>query len=382
MAAANQGRPPTVLDILQRNDPRGDTIFIDLDGKLTDEALAQALAENPPITRIMMNFCHRHQHLRWPALYHVISTRENLTRIFLRDSFAAAHYRCSVSVTTAALKAIQQNSNITVVGLKIMNLSGQAVANLIDNAASLKRFELGNPDIELSEVVLITDALNRSTSVETLRLVRIKHSLLLRILAGISPKAGSSLATLKVELSDEDEIEQDWHSIYHAAAKIRVETLSFENHVTFPGPQFTAMIAAIPHIQAKNIKLSTIGCNGTEVDGARTQILKAAKLNFGLCHLDGRYRVVGGRFQTLFDWDNARLKFIYDRNESFAEWQNNPNTLPQELWYEAFVLSLQAGPESVFRGLLNAASEGFFGSFLEDPFFDCEQLSDCEPNMP
>jgi len=56
--------------------------------------------------------------------------------------------------------------------------------------------------------------------------------------------------------------------------------------------------------------------------------------------------------------DHQRLEFYYSRNERYAEWTENPSTVPAKLWPEALFLAQQASKESVFESLKALSGSG------------------------
>jgi len=358
------------LDTLRRHDPGVTTSRIPLAGAMQfmDADLAQALVENPHInTMVFQQYRGFSPRTHFPALFQEISTRENLAHVVLMDyDYPDRRQRCPASVATSTLEVIQQNPNVKRVQLQWLELSGQSVANLIDTAVSLYYLHLACCAIKPSEVSNMTAALNRSTSMEQLVLRDVKDTrMMLRILGGISLEIGASLKRLSMDM----DASVNLLAICQAAAKVRIETLEFR--VRFPGPQFTALVSVIPQMQAQGIVIVIIGDNtDTELIDAKAQILDAWEPNFDLSFVmvyrDITDTTIDGAYEVVPIFDNAvnvRVEVLSQRNKRYAEWQKNPDTLPQELWYEALGLSLQAGRESLYQSLHNAASKKFFDSF-------------------
>jgi len=188
----------------------------------------------------------------------------------------------------------------------------------------------------------------------SLQLYSVKDNLTLRFLGGISPKRGTPLMCISLDMDACENV----LAVCQAAAKVPIQTLYFCG-VHFPGPKFAALVSAIPHIQAQKTDVFIRCDEDTHVDDdAKAQILDAVMQNFGIaatCKMGDLEAV-----DVFDDADHKRLEFLYDRNKRHADWKQNPDTVPQELWYEALGVSLEASRESIYHSLHQVASKDFF----------------------
>jgi len=123
----------TVLDILLRNDPNVDEIKIPLTGQFSDAELAQALGQNPHITNVKLDEYEWTQHgARWPALLEEIATRSILEHMCPLETVSLHLSPRPLSKQFNETRKLNKR-----VFLSHLKLSGQAVANFIDNATSL-----------------------------------------------------------------------------------------------------------------------------------------------------------------------------------------------------------------------------------------------------
>ena len=163
------------VDELRRNDPalRSITIALRHHGD-SDADLAQALAQNPFVTQIELDFALvRTTH--WRALLPVIGARENLVNVTLRDALLDAEEGSAPpTLVQAFLRSIQQNNSIRYVRIDSLRLPTD-VSTFVDTASSITTLVLKNCIMEAVEREQgardLAAALQRNTNIKTLELV-------------------------------------------------------------------------------------------------------------------------------------------------------------------------------------------------------------------
>jgi len=160
------------VEELRQNDPARRCFCIYLRNETSDEALAQALEQNPFVTKIELNLNDAHG-LDWNSFLRVIATRSNLEEMTLRNTIWAEQRIASVALVSAILQAIQQNTAIRNVSLLCLRLPAD-ISTFVDMASSITSFTLYTYDMKPAEQEQgtrdLAAALQRNTNIKTLRL--------------------------------------------------------------------------------------------------------------------------------------------------------------------------------------------------------------------
>jgi len=302
MAAENQ--EDTVLDILERNDPEVTSAHIRLDGQFSDAQLAEALTGNPYISKLFLHLYRQQQQARWTALLQVLATKSSLRDIFLADIIPRK--RCPAWVVTRFLEVIQQNINIT--------------NSFIENASSVVNIRFVSPDIDLPGILPITTALSHNEILDTLILARVKDS---TIFHGLQQHGSWVLIWRQLRIFRLSGRPVPSWSIGRALGIVRIG---------FSTEYFEAVIAAIPQISRTTDLGLHIICDRTELLEAKARLLNALKRNYVLLHVETGFFDDQGEIIDRIDRTNSnRLSFYLNRNTKFAEWLENPESVPQTI---------------------------------------------------
>ena len=187
----------SVVNALQQNNLANTHITIDLEDEPSDADLAQALEQNPIVTKIDLNL-KGVQQANWNALLRVIATRANLETVKLKDAGAAEErHRAPAGLVCSILQAIQQNTSIRTVRMWVIRLPAD-ISMFLDKASSITSFSLYDCDMDPAErgqgASDLAAALQRNKTIECLELRELEDIYSVPILEGL--QLNNSLKTL------------------------------------------------------------------------------------------------------------------------------------------------------------------------------------------
>jgi len=145
---------------------------------------------NPAATsiRIRLSDFRGEERANWQSLLHVISTRANLEKVILQDSYRAERRTAPADLVRSILQATQQNTAIQSVHLTWLRLPTY-ISTFVDNASSITSFRLYDCDMEPAEREQGTSdlaaALQRNTNIECLELWKLDDLYTIPILEGL-----------------------------------------------------------------------------------------------------------------------------------------------------------------------------------------------------
>jgi len=117
------------------------------------------------------------------------------------------------------------------------------------------------------------------------------------------------------------------------------------------GENLQVLVENIPSMKIRELGLDIM----LPSNNTKRQLLNAVKRNFSLRSLK-ETSDFGDLELNLAD--HERLGFYFNRNEHFAEWTENPTTVPGKLWPEALFMAQQASKESLFESLKALSGQG------------------------
>jgi hypothetical protein len=160
-----------VFELLLRNDPSETEVCIRLRNFTDDVALSEALPANNHVNTIVLylNDLLRSNHTsNWDSLLRILTTRENLKEVSLRDDAVIRNPRARV---VPFLLALQQNRRIQTVNFHYLQLSGDSMVAFLDAATSITALKLWRCDMEAPGGALaVAAALQRNTNIQRLEL--------------------------------------------------------------------------------------------------------------------------------------------------------------------------------------------------------------------
>jgi len=173
---------------LRRNNPAETRICIPLrDHEPSEEAVAQALEQNPFVTDITLDVDWV-QRMDWNSLLRVIATRAILEKVKVLDSRWGGPRNTPAALIGSILRAIQQNTSIQSVGLWSVRLPTD-VSTFVNTASSITSFSIYACDMEATEreqgTRALAAALQRNTNIETLKLSRLEGIYTVPIFEGL-----------------------------------------------------------------------------------------------------------------------------------------------------------------------------------------------------
>ena len=162
----------SAVSILRRNDPNCSEVDIKLlDNGNLDVELAQALSQNRFITKIRLFFFLAGTASNWNAMLHEIATRRNLNELILyRGVEAREGTRNHLALLLQFLRAAQRNQSIGSLELGSLRLSGE-VSMVLATLTSLKSLSLNHCQMEEGDAQQLATVLQRSTTIQTLKLI-------------------------------------------------------------------------------------------------------------------------------------------------------------------------------------------------------------------
>ena len=187
----------SVVDRLRQNTwPPRTSICVRLGQETSDADLAQALEQNPIVTKIDLNL-EGVQQANWNALLRVIATRANLETVKLCDAVSAGRRNTPAGLVCSILQAIQQNTSIRTVRMWVIRLPAD-ISMFLDKASSITSFSLYDCDMDPAErgqgASDLAAALQRNKTIECLELRELEDIYSVPILEGL--QLNNSLKTL------------------------------------------------------------------------------------------------------------------------------------------------------------------------------------------
>jgi len=131
--------PSDTIALLRQNDPHEKQVVISLEDENDDTSIAQALEQNPYVSRIDLILDQRGAN--WDHLFRVLNSRENLvhfTLVRLLGSLAREE------TVRPFIRAIQQNTSVRVLVLDRIIVPARDLCSFLDAAEQLTELTLNN----------------------------------------------------------------------------------------------------------------------------------------------------------------------------------------------------------------------------------------------
>jgi len=127
------------------------------------------------------------------------------------------------------------------------------------------------------------------------------------------------------------ETTENFQAVWQAGSKLEHRALGIVR-IGFSTEYFEAVIAAIPQISRTTDLGLHIICDRTELLEAKARLLNALKRNYVLLDVETGFFDDQGEIIDRMDRTNSnRLSFYLNRNTKFAEWLENPESVPQTI---------------------------------------------------
>ena len=129
------------------------------------------------------------------------------------------------------------------------------------------------------------------------------------------------------------------------------ESTSLEHLVlkNLPHDAFWPLRDNLSSLKIKTMTLQFSSVHFERIIDGREGFLQAIRRNYIIQRVQC---TVGDHLNFFMDAHQSRLEYYLERNSKLAQWAENPETVPRELWQYALMLALKAGINSLHQSLL------------------------------